>query len=76
LDFVPFITFVTFHASVDVVIMKVLMQVRAIPLQNGQKLEHQGLRVQLIGVIELLKAGVKNHEFLSLCVPPRLFSIF
>ena len=31
------------------------------------KLDHQGIRVQLIGAIELVHAGVKHQEFLSQC---------
>lgn len=43
-------------------------QVKITALQG--KLDHQGVRVQLIGVVELAHAGVKNQEFLSLCASP------
>lgn len=33
------------------------------------RLEHGGVKVQLLGVIELMHAGVRHHEFLSLCAP-------
>ena len=48
---------------------EVRVQVKVVALQGGQKVDHQGLRIQLVGTIELLKSSVKNHEFLSLCAP-------
>lgn len=42
------------------------LQVKITSSQSGGKLDHLGVRAQLIGTIELRKSGVKNHQFLSL----------
>lgn len=50
--------------------MPVLVQVKIISSQSGGKLDHMGVRAQLLGTIELRKSGVKNHQFLSLSMLP------
>jgi hypothetical protein len=42
------------------------IQVKLICTQPGAKLDHLGIRAQLLGNIELVNSGVKNHGFLSL----------
>lgn len=45
---------------------KICGQVKIISSQAGGKLDHLGVRAQLLGTIELRKSGVKHHQFLSL----------
>ena len=46
-----------------------VIQVKIVPLQNG-KFEHQGIRAQLVGVIDVTSDRGQGHEFLSLCATP------
>lgn len=46
------------------------LQAKVICTQPGTKLDHLGIRAQLLGNIELINSGVKNHGFLSLSTPP------
>lgn len=45
---------------------KICGEVKVICTQPGTKLDHLGIRAQLLGNIELINSGVKNHGFLSL----------
>lgn len=41
-------------------------QIRVTPLTTGKKIEHQGIKVQLLGQIELASERGTHHEFVSL----------
>lgn len=56
------------HACTDYT--SVFVQVKITGSQSGGKLDHLGVRAQLLGTIELRKSGVKNHQFLSLSMIP------
>ena len=47
------------------------MQVK-VSSSTGKKVDHQGIRVQLLGQIELLNNRGNFHDFLGLGMPPRL----
>lgn len=52
-------------------------QIRVTPLTTGKRMEHQGIKVQLLGQIELSSERGTHHEFVSLVrelAPPGEFS--
>lgn len=51
-------------------VTSISVQVKITGSQSGGKLDHLGVRAQLLGTIELRKSGVKNHQFLSLSTIP------